>query len=104
MLELIALAGGLILCFYMPYEAAKVRGGWMRKNFKGAPEEFRAAYLKQLTLMMWIGIAIGAADIAISPLDSGRGEWIVKLLTAAVWLAAAAIAYTLRGRLACPSA
>jgi hypothetical protein len=101
MLELIALLGGLIVCFYMPYEANRVRrDGWARKNFKGDPIDFRAAYLKQLTYLMWVGIGIGTVDAALAPLDTERGEWIFKLIIAAVWLTAGAIAFYLRSKMA----
>jgi len=100
MFELIAIIGGLVLCFYLPYETGKVRGGWVRKRFKGPPESFRAAYIKQLTYFMWFGVAIGAVDVVLAPLSLRRGEWVFKLISAAIWLAVAAVAYHSRGRLA----
>jgi len=100
MLELIALVCGLFLCIYLPIEAGKVRGGWVRKSFKGTPEEFRAAYRKQVVYFMWIGVAIGVADLVLTPISSEPGEWIFNLISAALWLTAAAIAFYTKGQLA----
>jgi len=99
MLELIAIVGGFILLFYLPYEANKVRGGWVRKRFKGAPGEFPAAYAKSLKSMTTIGIVLGCAGIVLAPLADESGEWIFKLLGAAIWFGVAAVAYHQRGRL-----
>lgn len=99
MLELISLVGGLILCFYIPYEAGKVRTGWIRKNFKGEPTDFRAAYLKQLTYLMWVGSVIAVVDVALAPLSDRSGEWVFKLIGAVVWLAVAGLSYNERRRM-----
>ena len=40
----------------MPIEMNKIQKGWVRKNFKGTPAEFRVAYRKQLTLLLVIGL------------------------------------------------
>jgi len=104
MLELIAIVAGLVLCFYLPYEVGKVRNGWVRKSFKGTAEAFRAAYQKQLKTFMVLGLVIGIVDIALAPLDQEAGEWVFKLLSAAIWLSVAAVAYHARGRLAQPAA
>jgi len=42
MLAFIALLGGSIDCVLYPYEANKVHNGWMRRNFKGSPAEWRS--------------------------------------------------------------
>ena len=100
MLELISLAGGLILCFYITYEANKVRGGWVRKNFKGEPVDFRTSYLKQLTYLIWVGLIVAAVEAAISPLSSRSGAALLKLIGAAIWLVVAGLAYNERRRMA----
>jgi hypothetical protein len=100
MLELIALVCGLILCIYLPIEASKVRGGWVRKSFKGTPEEFRAAYVKQVRYFMWIGVGIGVVDLALAPLNAEAGEWIFNVISGVLWLTVAAIAFHTRGQLA----
>jgi hypothetical protein len=104
MLELIALVCGLILCIYLPIEAGKVRNGWVRKSFKGTPEQFRAAYLKQVVYFMWIGVVIGAVDLVLAPLSSESGEWIFNLISAALWLTVAGIAFYTKGQLTQKSA
>ena len=49
---------------------------------------------------MPVGVAIGAVDVVLAPLSLRRGEWVFKLISAAIWLAVAAVAYHSRGRLA----
>jgi len=100
MLELIALVCGLVLCIYLPIEASKVRSGWVRKNFKGTPEEFRAAYVKQVTYFMWIGVGIGVVDLVLAPLNGERGDWIFNVISAALWLTVAGISFYAKGQLA----
>jgi hypothetical protein len=99
MLELIAIVGGLILIFYLPYEVNKVRNGWVRKRFKGAPADFTAAYAKSLKSFTTIGIVLGCVGVALAPLAPERGEWIFKLLGATIWFGVAAVAYHQRARL-----
>jgi len=104
MLELIAIVGGLVLCFYLPYEANKVRNGWVRKRFKGAPEDFRPQHAKLLRSFMILGLVIGAANIVLAPLNLEGGEWVFKLVDGIIWLAVAAIAYNLRAKMALQTA
>ena len=96
MLELIAIVGGFILLFYLPHEANKVRDGWVRKRFKGAPEDFPAAYAKALKSHMTIGIILGCAGLVLAPIAPEQGEWVFKLLGAAIWFGVGAVAYHLR--------
>lgn len=96
MLELIAIVGGFFLLFYLPHEANKVRNGWVRKRFKGAPEDFPAAYAKALKFHINIGIVLGCGGLILAPLAPEQGEWIFKLLGAAIWFGVAAVAYNQR--------
>jgi hypothetical protein len=100
MLELIAIVAGFILLFYLPYEANKVRNGWVRKRFKGAPEDFPAAYAKALKSFMITGIVLGCAGLALAPLAPEEGEWVFKLLGAAIWFGVAGVAFHQRGKFA----
>ena len=98
MLELIAIVCGFILLFYIPHEANKVRAGWVRKRFKGAPEDFPAAYAKALKSFIITGIVLGCAGLALAPLALEEGEWVFKLLGAAIWFGVAAVAFHQRGK------
>jgi hypothetical protein len=100
MLELIAIVCGLILVIFMPIEAKRVRSGVVRKNFKGTADDYRAAYLKQVNWFMWLGVGIGVANVAIAPLNLENGEWVFKLIGAAVWFAVAVMAFRTRAQLA----
>lgn len=93
MLELIAIIGGIVLLFYLPHEANKVRGGWVRKNFKGAPADYPAAYVKTLKWLMKLGIVLGCVGLVLAPLGLESGEWVVKLLGATIWFGVAAVAF-----------
>ena len=99
MLELIAIVCGLVLCFYLPHEASKVRNGWVRKSFKGAPEDFPAVYAKGLKSFATIGIVLGCVGVVLAPLAPEGGEWVFKLLGAAIWFGVAGISFYLRSRL-----
>jgi hypothetical protein len=99
MLELIAIVCGLVLLFYLPYEVNKVRNGWVRKSFKGAPEEFPAAYAKGLKSFMTIGLILGGIGVVLAPLAPESGEWVFKLLSAAIWFGVAGVSAHQRGRL-----
>ena len=98
MLELIAIIGGLILLFYLPHEANKVSGGWVRKNFKGAAADYPAAYVKTLKWFTKLGVILGCVGIALAPLSLERGEWVFKLLGAAIWFGVAAVAFQQRSK------
>ncbi|HXC29303.1 MAG TPA: hypothetical protein VNV38_15200 [Stellaceae bacterium] len=98
MLELIAIVGGFFLLFYLPYEANKVRNGWVRKRFKGAPEDFPAAYAKALKSFMITGIILGCAGLVLAPLAPEQGEWVFKLLGAAIWFGVAGVAFNQRSK------
>jgi hypothetical protein len=78
MLEIIALVAAVVVIVWTPIEAAKVRGGWVRGNFKGTAEDFRARYRKQIAFTGWLGIKLGIA---------------------AAWAAAGAVAFWCRARL-----
>ena len=100
MLELIAIVGGIFLLFYLPYEANKVRNGWVRKRFKGRPEAFPAVYAKSLKTFGTLGVVLGCIGIVLAPLAPEQGEWIFKLLGAAIWFGVAAVAFHQRGKFA----
>ena len=99
MLELIAIIGGIVLLFYLPSQTKKVISGWVSPKFKGEPATFRAMHLKQLTYHMWIGVALGAGNLLLALVDDTLpGEWIFKLLGAAIWFGVAGVAFNQRNK------
>lgn len=96
MLELIAIVAGLIVCIMLPIEISKVRKGWVHRKFAGDRPKFLAAYRKQITMMMWLGLFFGVAGIGLAALADQHAEAIVKLVGAAVWLAVSGVACTSR--------
>lgn len=94
MLELIALICAAVLIVWTPIEARKVARGWVRKRHKGTPEQFRVAYRKQLTLFLWLGLGLGAANVGLAlgvEEDSVRGT--VKLVAGLLWIGVAVSAF-----------
>jgi len=100
MLELLAIALGLLVAVLLPIEASKVCNGWMRPSFKGSIGEFRAAYLKQVTYFMWLGVGIGLAHIVIATLNVENGGWLLALVAMVIWFAVGGIGYHFRGKIA----
>lgn len=100
MLELISIIAGLMVCILMPIEVGKIRKGWVRKKFAGDRPRFLAAYRKQTRTLMWLGLVFGVLGIAFAMLEAHRGETIVKLVAALIWLAVSAIAFISLGELA----
>ncbi|HLY79881.1 MAG TPA: hypothetical protein VKQ70_10930, partial [Caulobacteraceae bacterium] len=74
--------------------------GKISPKFKGTPEAFAAAFRKQIGLLVWLGAVFAGLDLVLMFLDSESGEWIVKLIGAALWLAVAAVSFFSSRRLA----
>jgi hypothetical protein len=105
MLELIALIAALALCVWTPIETRKVRNGWMRKNFRGTPAEFVAAYRRQLKIFVWVGGVLGAGNVVLGLVaDAGSPQQIVKIVAGVIWLAAAIVSFVSRRQLDAPMA
>lgn len=93
MLELIALLAGVVLAVWQPIEARRVAGGWTRPRFRGTREEFLPAYRRQLTIFLWIGVAIAVLNIGMGALiEDDPARRIARFVTAVVWCAVAASA------------
>ncbi len=98
MLELIILVCGVIALIYTPIEAKKVHRGWVRAKFKGTPEEFRAKYVKQLTVLAWFGFILGPLYIVLGialGFDS-TAQLVVKAVIGALWIAVGAVNLAMR--------
>jgi multisubunit Na+/H+ antiporter MnhB subunit len=103
MIELIGIIACIAACIFTPIQTAKVRAGWMPAKYKGTPAEYRAAYLKQLNLLMWVGLGFGVltAGMAFLPSDP-PAEWIVKAVSAALWFTLGALSFFSKRSLATP--
>lgn len=87
MLELLAMIAAAVLIVWTPIEARKVAGGWVRARHKGTPGEFRLRYRRQLTVLVWAGVAIGAGNILLSLLvDADRARSLARLAMGVLWL------------------
>jgi hypothetical protein len=71
----------------------------VRARFKGTPAEFPAAYAKAMKSFATIGIVLGCIGIVLAPLASEKGEWVFKLLGAAIWFGVAAVSFRQRSRI-----
>jgi hypothetical protein len=98
MLEIIILICAVIALIYTPIEAKKVHGGWVRKNFKGTPEEFRAKYAKQLKVLTWVGFVLGPLYILLGIVMGfdDTAQLIVKVVIGGLWIAVGAVNMTMR--------
>ena len=93
MLELLAMIGAAIVIVWLPIEARKVAGGWVRPRHKGTPEAFRAQYRRQATLFLWAGLALGLGNLALAALpDQSEAHRIARLAVGALWLGVAIVA------------
>ena len=99
MLQLVVIAFGLVMLVLLPIQTGKLRSGAVSKNFRGTPEEYRDANLKQITWFMWIGIGVGIANVVLLLLNLESGGWVFFLIGAAIWFAVAAVALWSRGQL-----
>jgi len=103
MLELIVILCGLGLLFHIPYQANKIRNGWVRESYNGTPDEFRGNYVKLLKSFLLMGLVVGCINAVLALFEIEGGEWIAKLLCAAIWFGVAGIAFHQRGRLLQPA-
>ena len=97
MIELIGIVACLIACIGIPIQTAKVRSGAVPAKFKGTPAEYRAAWVKQVTTLMWVGLGLGAAmaGMAFIPNDTPY-EWIAKAVSSGLWFTASALSFFAR--------
>lgn len=93
MLELISIVAALIVCIMLPVELGKIRKGWVHRKFAGDRPKFLAAYRKQLKALMWLGLVFGVLGLGLATLVDHRGEAIVKVVAAAIWLAVSGLAF-----------
>jgi hypothetical protein len=100
MIELIALIAAIAVLILTPIEVAKIQKGWVRKSFKGTHEQFVAAYRKQLTFMIWIGVVLGVLNIGLGVIEQTPGENYVKYFAGLLWLGVSAMSYFSRNKLA----
>jgi hypothetical protein len=93
MIELIGIVACLIACIVTPIQTAKVRAGEVPAKFKGTPAEYRANYLKQVTMLMWLGLVFGVLMVGLAFLPDESYEWIVKLVSAALWFTLSGLSF-----------
>lgn len=91
MLELISIVCSLALCILTPIELHKIRAGRVRKGFAGDRAKYIAAFDRQLTWLMWVGLVFGALVLGLAFIEKRPGEAVVKIVAAAIWFAVACI-------------
>jgi len=100
MLELISIICSLAICILTPIEVHKIRGGRVRKGFAGDRAKYIAAFNKQLTWLMWVGLAFGALTLGLAFIEKRPGEAVVKIVAAIIWFAVACITFIAHRQLA----
>lgn len=94
MIELIAMICAAVLVVWTPIEARKVAGGWIRKRHKGTPEAFRATYRRQLTILIWVGLAFSVFNIGYAVgFEKDPTRSMVKLVAGLLWVGAIVSAF-----------
>lgn len=94
MIEIIAMVCAAVLVVWTPIESRKVARGWVRRRFKGTPEEFRVAYRRQLTILVWLGLGFGVFNLGFAlALEDDPARRLVKLVAGALWLGVTASAF-----------
>ncbi|HWD26654.1 MAG TPA: hypothetical protein VG387_05790 [Rhizomicrobium sp.] len=94
MIEFIGIVACVIACIGIPFQTSKVRAGYMPPNYKGTAADYRAAYLKQVAMLMWVGLVFGVLllGMVFLPVDKPY-EWIAKAVSAALWFTMSALGF-----------
>ncbi len=93
MLELISIICSLAICILTPIEVHKIRAGRVRKGFAGDRAKYIAAFDKQLSWLMWVGLVFGVLTLGLAFIEKRPGEAVVKIVAAIIWFAVAGITY-----------
>jgi hypothetical protein len=94
MIELIGIVCCIAAIIGLPIQTAKIRTGWMPKRFKGTFADYLAAYRKQLNMLVWVGVVLGAINIVLAVIPQGTpNEWIAKAVSAGLWFVLGALSY-----------
>ena len=93
MLELISIICSLAICILTPIEVYKIRAGRVRKGFAGDRAKYVAAFDRQLTGLIWVGLAFGILTLGLAFIEKRPGEAVVKIVAAIIWFAVACITF-----------
>jgi len=100
MLELSSIICSLAICILTPIEVHKIRAGRVRKGFAGDRAKYIAAFDKQLSWLMWVGLVFGILTLGLAFIEKRPGEAVVKIVAAIIWFAVACITYIAHRQLA----
>jgi len=100
MLELISIICSLAICILTPIEVHQIRTGRVRKGFAGDRAKYIAAFDKQLSWLMWVGLVFGILTLGLAFIEKRPGEAVVKIVAAIIWFAVACITYIAHRQLA----
>ena len=100
MLELISIICSLAICILTPIEVHKIRAGRVRKGFAGDRAKHIAAFDKQLTWLIWVGLIFGLLTLGLAFIEKRPGEAVVKIVAAIIWFAVACITFIAHRQLA----
>jgi len=99
-IELISILASLAVIILTPIQTAQIRAGRRSKRFQGTPEQYVQSYRKQMMLLVWLGLIFGALNIGLIFVETRAGEWIVKLVAAALWFGVCVVSFLSRQKLA----
>ena len=100
MLELISILASLVLLIVTPMQTAQVCAGKISPKYTGTPQAYAAVFAKQVNLFIWLGAVFAGLDLLLIFLSTEPGEWVVKLVSAVLWLGVAAVSFHSRQKLA----
>jgi hypothetical protein len=96
MLELIAIIAALAICVLTPFEVRRIRSGWVHKKFAGDRPKYIAAYRKQLTILIYMGVVFGVLGIVFALIATRPGDSTVKIIAAVIWFAVSCVCFISR--------
>ena len=99
MIEIISILASLVIVILTPIQTAQICAGKAIKGYKGTREENAAVFSKQLGFLIWLAPVLAVLNLAMILIETEPGEWIVKSIAAALWLAVFAVTFASRRKL-----
>jgi hypothetical protein len=100
MLELISILASIALIVLTPTQTAQICAGKISPKFQGTPQAYAAVYGKQINMLIWLGAVFAVLNIGMIFISPEPGEWIVKLISSALWAGVAGVSFFSRQKLA----
>ncbi|HEY3778205.1 MAG TPA: hypothetical protein VGL35_09110 [Rhizomicrobium sp.] len=100
MIELISILASIGVLILTPIQTKQILAGHINKKYKLTREDCAAAFSKQLWFLFWLAPIFAVLNLTMIFIASEPGEWVVKLVAAALWLGVLAVTFFSRQKLA----